>query len=51
MPCGKLIMLLKQTELDLPLPPPKGDIPLWRGQGEVRHANFSTQFFLCNTSK
>jgi hypothetical protein len=19
----------------LPLPPPKGDIPLWRGQGEV----------------
>jgi hypothetical protein len=19
----------------LPLPPPKGDVPLWRGQGEV----------------
>jgi hypothetical protein len=40
-----------QTKLNLPLPPQKGDIPLRRGQGEVRYANFMTQFFLCNTSK
>jgi hypothetical protein len=51
MPCSKLILLFKQTELNLPLPPPKGDIPLWRGQGEVVYANFGAQFFLCNTSK